>query len=72
MSEKMEKLDELLKRIHEGQAVVTGDEIELLLRLHDLGYVYFGNDSTPDRYIDVTPTTSGTRRVIDPENEIGR
>jgi hypothetical protein len=72
MSEKMEKADELLKRIHEGQSVVTGDDLGAFVTLQNLGYVFWGKDSTPDRYVDVLPTISGTRRVIDPLNEIGR
>lgn len=66
----MEVLDELLLRIHEGQVDVSGNDVGPFERLLDLGLVEFKGEGGPERYTQVMPTDSGTRRVLDPEGKI--
>lgn len=65
-----EVLDELLKRIHESQSEVTGEDVVIFERLLDLGLVQFNGEDGPDRYTEVSPTPLGTMRVLDPTGEL--
>lgn len=67
-----EVLDDLLRRIHEGQAEVSGEDLGPFKRLLDMGYVHYNGEGGPDRFTEVLPSDSGTRRVLDPKGEIGR
>ncbi|MBI6799332.1 hypothetical protein [Pseudomonas syringae] len=67
-----EILDSLLRRIHEGQAEVSGEDVGPFKRLLDMGYVHYNGEGGPDRFTEVLPSDSGTRRVLDPKGEIGR
>lgn len=65
-----EVLDELLKRIHESQSEVSGEDVPVFERLLALGLVQFNGEGGPDRYTEVSPTQLGTMRVLDPTGEL--
>jgi len=65
-----EIFDELLKRIHEGQSEVSGDDLGPFQSLLTLGFVEFNGEGGPDHYTGVLPTVTGTRRVLDPTGKL--
>jgi hypothetical protein len=65
----MDLLDDLLRRIHEGQIDVTGEDVGPFRRLLEMGLVEFNGQSAPDEYRQVLPTQAGTERVLFPNGE---
>ncbi|CAN1599463.1 hypothetical protein [Pseudomonas mediterranea] len=65
-----EVLDELLKRIHESQSEVIGEDVAIFERLLAMGLVQFNGEGGPDCYTEVSPTRLGTMRVLDPTGEL--
>lgn len=65
----MEVLDELLKRIFDGQDEVSGNDLGPFRNLLALKLVEFSGEGGPSRYTGVLPTTAGNRRVVDPNGE---
>ncbi|OWP73520.1 hypothetical protein [Pseudomonas sp. K2I15] len=65
----MEVLDELLKRIFDGQDEVSGSDLGPFRNLLALKLAEFTGEGGPRRYTGVLLTNAGNLRVVDPKGE---
>jgi len=59
-----EVLKDLLKRIHEGQVQVTGEDIGVFERLLQLNLVFHDGAGGAEGYFGVCPTSQGTSYLL--------